>query len=68
MIGDNLATDVLGARRRGLNSLLVLEGGVHGDLDATALSEQTACMARPDLRFAPPTLVTRASNFAMSRR
>lgn len=38
MIGDNLATDVLGARRRGFDSLLVLDGGVHGGLDGAALA------------------------------
>jgi ribonucleotide monophosphatase NagD (HAD superfamily) len=40
MIGDNLATDILGARRRGFDSLLVLDGGVHGALDAAALAAE----------------------------
>jgi HAD superfamily hydrolase (TIGR01459 family) len=42
MIGDNLATDVLGARRRSFDSLLVLGGGVHGGLDAAGLAAATA--------------------------
>lgn len=42
MIGDNLATDVLGARRRGFDSLLVLEGGVHGALPEAALAAALA--------------------------
>ena len=42
MIGDNLATDILGARRRGFDSLLVLEGGVHGALDAATLEAEVA--------------------------
>ena len=50
MIGDNLATDVLGARRRGFDSLLVLEGGVHGALDAAALAARGRAR-RAELRF-----------------
>ncbi|MBP7002929.1 TIGR01459 family HAD-type hydrolase [Amaricoccus sp.] len=41
-IGDNLATDIVGARRRGFDSLLVLEGGVHGALDSADLAVATA--------------------------
>lgn len=39
MVGDNLATDILGANRMGLASLLVLTHGVHGGLSETALAE-----------------------------
>jgi ribonucleotide monophosphatase NagD (HAD superfamily) len=39
MIGDNLATDIAGANRLGLSSLLVLKHGVHGGLSDTALTE-----------------------------
>lgn len=42
MIGDNLATDISGARRRRFDSLLVLEGGVHGQSDAAALEQAAA--------------------------
>lgn len=30
VIGDNLSTDIVGAAKQGFDSLLVLEGGVHG--------------------------------------
>jgi len=39
MVGDNLATDIAGANRMGLASLLVLKHGVHGSLSDTALAE-----------------------------
>ena len=39
MIGDNLATDVRGAVRRRFDSMMVLEGGVHGWLTPEALKE-----------------------------
>jgi ribonucleotide monophosphatase NagD (HAD superfamily) len=39
MIGDNLATDIAGANRLGLSSLLVLKHGLHGALSDTALAE-----------------------------
>jgi HAD superfamily hydrolase (TIGR01459 family) len=39
MVGDNLATDIAGANRMGLASLLVLKHGVHGGLSDTALAE-----------------------------
>ena len=39
MIGDNLATDIAGANRMGLSSLLVLKHGVHGGLSDSALAE-----------------------------
>ena len=39
MVGDNLATDIAGANRMGLASLLVLEHGVHGGLPDSALAE-----------------------------
>jgi HAD superfamily hydrolase (TIGR01459 family) len=39
MIGDNLATDVRGASRRGFDSMMVLEGGVHGWLAPEELTE-----------------------------
>lgn len=35
-IGDNIKTDILGAANHGFASLLVLEGGVHGDLSPDA--------------------------------
>lgn len=40
VIGDNIATDILGGARHGFASLLVLEGGVLGDVPPEALSEQ----------------------------
>lgn len=39
MVGDNLATDILGANNMGLASLLVLTHGVHGGLSDGALAE-----------------------------
>jgi len=39
MVGDNLATDIAGANRMGLSSLLVLKHGLHGGLSDTALAE-----------------------------
>ena len=42
MIGDNLATDVRGASRRGFDSMMVLEGGVHGWLTPEELKEMSA--------------------------
>lgn len=39
MIGDNLATDIAGANRLGLSSLLVLKHGVHGGLSDSVLAE-----------------------------
>jgi HAD superfamily hydrolase (TIGR01459 family) len=39
MVGDNLATDITGANREGIASLLVLKHGVHGGLSDTALAE-----------------------------
>jgi HAD superfamily hydrolase (TIGR01459 family) len=39
MVGDNLATDILGANRMGLASLLVLTHGLHGGLSDSALAE-----------------------------
>lgn len=53
MIGDNLKTDVRGAARRGFDSLLVLEGGVHGWL---APDELAAFAAEVGVS---PTWVTR---------
>lgn len=53
MIGDNLATDILGASRRGFASLLVLEGGVHAGLDSAALAVEASCVG------AAPTYVSR---------
>jgi HAD superfamily hydrolase (TIGR01459 family) len=41
MIGDNLATDVRGAVRRGFDSMMVLEGGVHGWLTPGELNEMS---------------------------
>ena len=38
MIGGNLKTDIAGATRRGFDSLLVLDGGVHGWLNPTELA------------------------------
>ena len=40
VIGDNIATDILGGACHGFASLLVLEGGVLGDVPPDALSEQ----------------------------
>jgi HAD superfamily hydrolase (TIGR01459 family) len=49
MVGDNLATDIAGAKGAGLASLLVLGGGVHGMLSERALSEaMERCGAEPD--------------------
>jgi HAD superfamily hydrolase (TIGR01459 family) len=42
MIGDNLATDILGAARRGFASLLVQESGVHAGLDMAALAAEAS--------------------------
>jgi len=42
MIGDNLKTDISGASRRGFDSMLVLEGGVHGWLHADELTAMSA--------------------------
>ena len=39
MVGDNLATDITGANRMGLSSLLVLKHGLHGGLSDAALAE-----------------------------
>jgi HAD superfamily hydrolase (TIGR01459 family) len=39
MVGDNLATDIAGAGRAGLASLLVLKGGLHGCLTDGELAE-----------------------------
>jgi ribonucleotide monophosphatase NagD (HAD superfamily) len=39
MMGDNLATDIAGANRMGLSSLLVLKHGLHGGLSDSALAE-----------------------------
>jgi HAD superfamily hydrolase (TIGR01459 family) len=41
MIGDNLATDVRGAARRGFDSMMVLEGGVHGWLSPEELKQMS---------------------------
>ncbi len=42
MIGDNLKTDILGAARRGFDSAMVLEGGVHGWLEPHELAAMSA--------------------------
>jgi HAD superfamily hydrolase (TIGR01459 family) len=42
MIGDNLKTDIRGAARRGYDSMLVLEGGVHGWLTPGELAAMSA--------------------------
>lgn len=48
MIGDNLATDIQGAQRRGFDSVLVLAGGVHGGCDGAALRQKASAIgARP---------------------
>ena len=39
MVGDNLATDITGANREGIASVLVLKHGVHGGLSDAALAE-----------------------------
>jgi HAD superfamily hydrolase (TIGR01459 family) len=39
MVGDNLATDIAGANRLGLASLMVLNGGLHGGLRDAELAE-----------------------------
>lgn len=39
MVGDNLATDIAGANREGIASLLVLKHGLHGGLSDSALAE-----------------------------
>ena len=39
MVGDNLATDITGANRLGLASLLVLNGGLHGRLPDAEFAE-----------------------------
>ena len=39
MVGDNLATDITGANREGIASLLVLKHGLHGGLSDSALAE-----------------------------
>jgi HAD superfamily hydrolase (TIGR01459 family) len=48
MIGDNLRTDIAGAVGFGIDSLLVLNGGVHGSLTANDLQKSVA-----DLQIAP---------------
>ena len=52
MIGDNLGTDIRGAARRGYDSMLVLEGGVHGWLTPQELGSISAEMG------VAPTYVT----------
>ncbi|HEV8390885.1 MAG TPA: HAD hydrolase-like protein [Dongiaceae bacterium] len=48
MVGDNLATDIAGANRLDLASLLVLNGGVHSGLRDAALAEAAGrCGATP---------------------
>lgn len=42
MIGDNLKTDIRGAARRGYDSMMVLEGGVHGWLAPDELAAMSA--------------------------
>lgn len=42
MIGDNLKTDIRGAVRRGFDSMMVLEGGVHGWLTPGELAAMSA--------------------------
>ena len=42
MIGDNLKTDIRGAVRRGFDSMMVLEGGVHGWLSPAELAAFSA--------------------------
>ena len=42
MIGDNLKTDIRGAVRRGFDSMMVLEGGVHGWLSPAELATFSA--------------------------
>jgi HAD superfamily hydrolase (TIGR01459 family) len=39
MVGDNLATDITGANREGIASLLVLKHGLHGGLSDAGLAE-----------------------------
>jgi HAD superfamily hydrolase (TIGR01459 family) len=41
MIGDNLKTDVLGASRHKFDSMMVLEGGVHGWLTPDELKQMS---------------------------
>ena len=53
MIGDNLATDVRGASRRGFDSMMVLEGGVHGWLTPEELKEMSAAVGVAPTYLAP---------------
>ncbi|HKP26311.1 MAG TPA: TIGR01459 family HAD-type hydrolase [Dongiaceae bacterium] len=53
MVGDNLATDIAGANRMGLASLLVLKHGVHGGLSDTALAEAARSHGAPPTYIAP---------------
>jgi len=57
MIGDNLKTDVLGASRRGFDSLMVLDGGVRGWLAPEELAAFAAAVG------VSPTYVTRGLNW-----
>jgi ribonucleotide monophosphatase NagD (HAD superfamily) len=53
MIGDNLATDIAGADRMGLSSLLVLKHGVHGGLSDSALVDATRIHGATPTYIAP---------------
>lgn len=53
MIGDNLQTDIRGAVRRGFDSMLVLEGGVHGWLAPVDLAALIASVGVAPTYVAP---------------
>lgn len=53
MVGDNLATDITGANREGIASLLVLKHGVHGGLSASALAEASRVHGAAPTYIAP---------------
>jgi HAD superfamily hydrolase (TIGR01459 family) len=59
MVGDNLLTDIAGARAAGMDSLLVVRHGVHGDLSLDEIERQGRSLGTlptwvaPCLRWAP---------------
>lgn len=52
-IGDNMATDILGANNFGIDSLLVLAGGVHGNLQTDLSCSQIGSSPHQPTFIAP---------------
>lgn len=53
VVGDNISTDIVGAARQGFDSLLVLEGGVHGGATAVELEHLSGHFAATPTYVAP---------------